>query len=163
MANVTTPNKPSEAATSRGSLMPFGSDFPFSLGRMREEFDRILDRFASDWSGLWGGKGWRWGLDVREEENAVVVEAEAPGFEPADFDIQVTDNRLLLRAARKTEAKGKEGKPSEYREQHCYQTVTLPPGIDKDKVEATYKYGMLAITLPKTAAAKGKKVPVKGT
>jgi len=40
--------------------------------------------------------------------------------------------------------------------------VTVPPGIDKDKVEARYHNGVLTITLPKTPEAKGRRVAVKG-
>jgi len=59
------------------------------------------------------------------------------------------------------ETKGKEGKTREYREQECYQSVTLPTGIDKDKVEAKYHNGVLKVTFPKTAEGKAHRVLVK--
>jgi len=89
----------------------------------------------------------------------VVVRAEAPGFEPGDFDVQVQDHRLTLRAVRKSETKKDEGR--EWSQRECYQSVTVPPGIDKDKVEVRYNNGVLMITLPKTPDAKGRRVPVK--
>ena len=89
----------------------------------------------------------------------MVVRAEAPGFEAGDFDVQVQDGRLMLRAARKTETKKDEGR--EWSQRECYQSVTLPAGIDKDTVEARYHNGVLTITLPKTPGAKGRRVPVK--
>jgi HSP20 family protein len=141
-----------------GALRPFG-DFPFFLSRMRDEFDQLFHQLARHWVSPWEGSGWRWGLDVRDEDNAVVVRAEAPGFEAGDFDIQVSDNRLVLRAARKVETK--EGKTTEHREQTCYESVTLPPGTDKDKVEAKYHNGILTVTFPKTAEGKTRRVPVK--
>ncbi len=73
--------------------------------------------------------------------------------------MQVQDGRLTLRTARKTETKKDEG--HEWSQRECYQSVTVPPGIDNDKVEARYYNGVLTITLPKTAEAKGRRVPVK--
>jgi HSP20 family molecular chaperone IbpA len=94
---------------------------------MRDEFDRLFGRLSRQWPGLAGDKGWRWGLDVREEDDAVVVRAEAPAFEAGDFDIQVGDQRLTLRASRKAETRDEKGKTREYRERECYESVTLPP------------------------------------
>jgi HSP20 family protein len=151
-----------EAARRGGELMPFGN-LTFSLSRMRDEFDRLFDHMAREFSALvkFNGEGWRWGLEVKDEDDAVVVQAEAPGFEAGDFDLRVEDSRLVLRAAKKIETKGEKGKVQEYREQKCYESVALPAGIDKDKVEAKYHNGVLTVTLPKTATGKGKKITVK--
>ena len=101
-----------------------------------------------------------WGVDLEEKDDALVVKAEAPGFEANDFDVQVEDHRLVLRATRKSETKDKKG--TMVQQQEFYQSVTLPTDIDKDKVDATYHNGVLTVTMPKTAAAKGKKVAVQG-
>ncbi len=151
-----------EVKPSKRTLAPFG-EFPFFMSRIRDEFDRLFERFSREWPTLAEGAGhaWRWGVDVRDETDAIVVQAEAPGFEAGDFDVRVTDNQLTLRAARKVETKGEEGKVREYREQECYQLVTLPPGIDKNKIDAKYHNGILTVTLPKTAEGKGKQITVK--
>lgn len=151
--------KKAEPATKGGFLTRF-EDFPFQLSRMREEFDRLLERLAGEFPSYWEGNGWRWGMDVEDQDDAIVVRAEAPGFEAGDFDVQVSDNRLVLRAAKKVESKGKKGE-TEVREQECYQSVTLPEGIDKDKVEAKYRNGVLTVNLPKTAEGKAKRIAVK--
>jgi HSP20 family protein len=152
--------KSAEPAQKAGPLTRV-RDFPFFLSRLRDEFDHLLDLFSRTWPSLWGDAehGWRWGLEVEDQDDAVVVRAEAPGFEPGDFDVQVQDGRLTLRAARKTETKKDEGRA--WSQRQCYQSVTLPAGIDKDKVEARYHNGVLTITLPKTPEAKGRRVPVK--
>jgi HSP20 family protein len=149
-----------EPASRTGAPAPY-REFPLSLGWMRDEFDRLLDRFSRNWPSIWSGNGWRWGLDVEDEDSAVIVRAEAPGFEAGDFDIRVSDNRLILHASRKVESKEKEGKAREYREQECYESVTLPAGIDKDKVEAKYHNGILTVTLAKSAEGKAKRITVK--
>lgn len=143
-----------------GGLLSRLEDFPFQLSRMRAEFDRLLEEMAARWPALLEGNGWRWGLDVEDKDDAVVVRAEAPGFEPGDFDLEISGNRLILRASRKTETQGKEGE-KEVRQQQCYQAVTLPEGIDAEKVEARYHNGVLTVTLPKTAAAKPKRIAVQ--
>lgn len=155
--------KAKEEATPRtGALMP-RREFPFFLSGMRDEFDRLFDRFSQQFPTLFEGTGWRWGLDIRDEEDTVVVRAEAPGFEAGDFDIKVTDDRLVLRAAKKVETRDKDGKITETREQDCFESMTLPPGIDKDKVDARYRNGVLTITFPRTAEGKARRVTVKET
>lgn len=149
-----------EVAPREGALVSH-REFPFILSRMRDEFDRVFERLSRSWSDLWAGDGWRWGVDVRDEEEAVVVQAEAPGFEVGDLDVQVSDNRLILRASKKVETRDEKGKTREYREQKCYQSMTLPTEIDKDKVEAKYHNGVLTVTLPKTAAGKPKRITVE--
>jgi HSP20 family protein len=140
-----------------------GRDFPFILSRFRDEFDRMFERFFSGWPVRWSERedGWRWGMEVQEQENAVVVRAEAPGFEAGDFDVQVQDGQLTLRASRKTETK-KDGE-EEWSQRECFESVTLPASIDKDKVEAKYHNGILTITMVKTPEGKGRRVPVKAS
>lgn len=153
--------KRAEATGNGGALAPV-RDFPTFMRRMQSEFDDLFERFAGDWpvSGN-GGNGWRWGLDVEDKDDSVVVRAEAPGFEAGDFDIQVSDKRLVLKASRKTETKKKEG---EYREEcKCYESITLPSGIDKDKIDARYRNGVLTLTIPRTAEGKAKKIAVKAS
>jgi HSP20 family protein len=158
---ITKKEKPEQAEPEKkGGALTRGGDYPFFLSRFRDEFDRLFDRFTLGWPSFWGKEnGWRWGLDVEDQDDAVIVRAEAPGFEVGDFDVQVQEGQLSLRAARRTETKKDEGR--EWSQRECYQSVTLPGGIDKDKVEASYKNGVLTIKLPKTAEGKGRCVPVK--
>ena len=100
-----------------------------------------------------------WGLDVEDKEDSIVIRAEAPGFEAGDFDIHVSDNQLVLSASARRKRKEKAG---EYREQcECYESLPLPAGIDKDKIDARYHNGVLTLTIPKTATGKAKRIAVK--
>jgi HSP20 family protein len=136
--------------------------FPFLLSRVRDEFDRLFERFTREWPSLRNGgdTGWPWSVDVREESEAFIIRAEAPGFEAGDFDVQVFDNLLTLRATKKVETKGEDGKVQELRGQEYHRSVTLPSGIDEDKIEANCHNGVLTVTLPKTVESKGKRIPV---
>lgn len=89
------------------------------------------------------------------------LRAEAPGFEPGDFDLRVSGDRLVHRATRKSETKGKEGET--HQERQCYESMRLPPGVDTEKIEAKYSNGVLTVTIPKTAEGRGKKIQVKNS
>lgn len=165
--NIARATEPQE--TRRGELTTFG-DFGTSMQRIRDEFDRIFDRmsrqiasfaeFGNGGNGNGNGNSWRWELTVDDQPDEIIVRAEAPGFEANDVDVRVQDGQLVMRASHKTERKGEEGEIEEIRERQCYQSITLPAGIDKNKVDAKYRNGVLKVTIPKTPEGKGKKVAV---
>jgi HSP20 family protein len=155
------PLAPSAPTSSwRRELAPWSGFGAFD--RLREEFNRMFDRFMPNWP-MVAGNGQRdhWGLDVQEDDKAVTVHAEAPGFEPGDFDLQMRGNELVLHAARKAETEEKERGFHEWRRQELYRSVALPPGIDAEHIDAEYRNGILTVTLPKTEASKGRHIPVK--
>lgn len=143
-----------------GTLAPL-RDFPTLMRRMQSEFDELFDRFAREWPIPVEefGRGWEWGLDVEDKDDSIVVRAEVPGFEAGDFNLSVSGNRLILRASRKAETKEKEGERRE--EYQCYESMTLPTGIDTDKIDARYHSGVLTVTIPKTKEGRSKKIAVK--
>ena len=145
------------------SLAPRGRH---PLAQLREEFDQLFDRFLSEWPAPLGselGLDRPWGLDVEDREQEVVVQAELPGFEAGDLDVQVSGNVLTIRAERKHESQeGKgNGRHQERGYSRVFRTVTLPAGIDRDKVEARYRNGVLEVHVPKTETARGKRIPVQ--
>jgi len=142
-------------------LISYGRWDPFA--RMRDEFDRLFDQYFRVVPTAWdtGARERTWGLDVRETEDAVVVEAEAPGFEPEDFDIEVRDDRLILSASRKTESDDKDKGYRSWRQQELYRQVLLPSTVDPEKVEAKYRNGLLTVSLPRNEKARTRKVTVK--
>jgi len=144
-----------------GALTPFGS-FPKIMKRMRNEFEELFNRFYDElpFPVPEPPGAWPWGLTALDKPNEIVITAEAPGFEVGDFEVQVRGNELILHAAKKAET-NEEGKYHEVRERKCYESVTLPPGVNTEKVEAKYHNGVLTITVPKTAEGKGRKVVIK--
>jgi HSP20 family protein len=146
----------------RGAVAPREAD-PFTL--MRREFDSLFDRFfgrfplaAEEWTTP------NWGLEVVEEEKEIVVRAEAPGFEAGDFDIRVTGETLTIVAERKEAKEGgkeKEAKDGTRTYARLERMVTLPTYADTNKVEATYRNGVLELHFPKMPEAEGKKIEVK--
>ena len=130
------------------------------LALMRREFDSIFDRFFGSGSGYgeWSNPGW--GLDVEDTGQALAVRAEAPGFEAGDFNVELQGDVLHLSAERKQEAKEDGGTSSRYG--RFERWVSVPSGIDPQKVEARYRNGVLEVTLPRSKEALGRKIEVKG-
>ena len=139
-------------------VISYGRWDPFA--RMRDEFDRLFDQYFKAVPTAWdtGGRERSWGLDVRETEDSVVIEAEAPGFEPEDFDIEIRDDRLILSATRKAELEDKGYRT--WRQQELYRQVLLPSTVEPDKVEAKYRNGLLTVLLPRSERAKTRRVKV---
>lgn len=131
------------------------------LTAMRRELDSLFDRYFGDWPML-AGRDWPmtgWGFDVEDKENEMVVRAEAPGFEPNDFNVEIVGDNLVLKAEHKEEEKG--GNGYRYRHGSLYRTLPLPHGVEADKIEARYHNGVLEVHVPKGEEAKGKRITVK--
>lgn len=123
------------------------------LGLLRSEFDTLFDRFFGNWPMPEAA----WGLDLDETDSEVTVKVDAPGFEPGDFDIQVSGDTLRVTAERKAE-KGDKGTY----ERRFQRSITLPAAVTVDQVEASYRNGVLELSLPKAEQARWKKIAVKG-
>ncbi len=103
-------------------------------------------------------------LDLTESEGAVEVRVDLPGIKPEEIDVKVSDNLLTVSGTRKEE---KEEKGKTYHHVERYQgtfsrTVALPCCVDEGKVDAQYKDGVLTVKMPKTEAAKCRKIKVHG-
>ncbi len=129
---------------------------------MNKVFDNFLHRFGSlDWP--WGSGEAK--SDVVETDNAIEVSIELPGMEMKDIDITVSDDLLTVKGEKKIERQ--EEKKGYYISERSYgaiyRTIPLPPGVDGEKAEATFKNGVLTIRLPQTpeAQAKVKHIEVK--
>jgi len=133
-----------------------------SLARMRQELDDLWNKFFTEVPALWSAEraDVRWAFDVEDQPEAYVIKAEAPGFEPKDFHIDLRGDKLVMQAKRSEEKKEK-GKES-FTAAEFYHAMTIPPHVDADKIDATYKQGILQVNLPKTEEGKGRKIPVKG-
>jgi HSP20 family protein len=123
-------------------------------------FDHLFERFLSflDQGDL-HGRGLTWGMEVDDQDKQVVVHAEAPGFDPDDFHVEVRDNELKICGCHES-MPDKDG--GNWAKREIYRTMTLPSGVDAEHVDAEYRNGMLTITVPKTEAGRARKVQVKG-
>lgn len=135
------------------------------LRELRREFDRIWDEFFGRVRVPEKWEEWEWSpaIDVSETDEAVVVRADVPGLDPQDIEVSLSGNILTIKGEKKKEKEEK--KENFYRVERFYgsfvRSIELPTEVEGDKVEATYKNGVLKIVLPKKAEAKGKTIKVK--
>lgn len=133
---------------------------PSLWSRMEQFFEDALDEQEN--GGLSLG-AWNPRVNMYEKADNIIVDAELPGIKKEDIDVRVEDHRLTIRGERKEEKETKE--EDYYRKERTYgsfmRSFTLPTSVAADKVDASYKDGVLHLTLPKTAEAKGKHITVK--
>jgi HSP20 family protein len=106
-------------------------------------------------------------LDVSETDKELHITAELPGMDEKDVEISLSDSFLTLKGEKKDEKQEK--RRDYYRMERSYgmfeRTIPIPEGIDSNKVEASFKKGLLTVTLPKTAEyqKERKRIPIKAT
>ncbi len=166
MSAAATPQKKSDIKKSEPSKELAQGQWPDfghpTLSRLRQEFDQLWNRFFNDVPALWNAErgDLRWSFDVADRPEAYIVTAEAPGFEPTDFNIELRGDQLVLRVKREKTAK--ENDKESFTSAEFYRSMSLPGFVATDKIEAAYDKGVLTVTLPKTEEGKGRKIPVKG-
>jgi len=135
---------------------------PFrELERMRKEMDRLFSE-VMDRSTHLQSSGVYPSLNVSQDGERFCVQAELPGIHPEDLEISVEGTTLTLRGERKSE--NVEGVSYHRRERptgRFHKALTLPHEVDSEKVEATFKDGVLKLVLPKAEHVKPKKITVR--
>ena len=105
---------------------------------------------------------WTPAVDVFEKDDTLFFRAELPGFEKDAIDVRVEEGTLVLSGERKRDVEANEG--GLYRLERAYGRFTrrfrLPEGYDASKVNASYKNGLLEVSLPKAEEAKPRKIEV---
>ncbi len=132
------------------------------LGRWGLDAFSELDRFANA-VGVGNGSQFAVQLDVREDDNHYVIEADLPGFKKEDVDVTFQDGVLTFSGERTHEQAG-EGKNYHYIERRTgrfARSVRLPDGVDPDSVDASLKDGVLTVRLAKTEEVKPRRIEVK--
>lgn len=101
-------------------------------------------------------------VDVIDRDEEVVVKAELPGVKKEDLEVTLGDDSLTLRAI--TESETKEEKGQYFRREisrgEFSRTVPLPCAVEGEKAKATFKDGVLEITIPKAAGAKRRSIKI---
>jgi HSP20 family protein len=102
-------------------------------------------------------------VDVVENPDSFTVECDLPGIEQKDIDISIASGVLTIKGEKRVEQKSEKRKvyKKETWEGSFQRTISLPTTVDADKVEATFKNGVLKINLPKREEAKTKRIELK--
>lgn len=105
--------------------------------------------------------GWTPPLDLHQNNDNIVAVVELPGMRREDMEISLQDGTLVISGERKDEAKQEDGATRTERFTGKFRRgITLPTRVDGNKVNATYKDGILTVTLPKAEEAKPKQIQV---
>ncbi len=139
---------------------------PFKeMATMQSAMDRM---FEDAWKGNFPSfAGWTGSdtpaLDIHETDNAYEVEVPLAGVNPADIDVKLHDNVLTI-SGELPQPKVEDNRKVVVQERYYgkfSRSVSLPQGVDSNKVEATYDNGVLNLTLPKLPEAQPKQISVK--
>ena len=147
------------------------------LENLRREMDRLFDEFdwrspfrrsVFDMEPLWR-RELTWAatpaVDIVEKDKAYEVAAELPGMDENNIEVKVANGMLTIKGEKKEEKeeKRKDYYHSERRYGSFERRFQISEGVDTSKIEASFKKGVLTVTLPKTSEAQAaeKKIAVK--
>jgi HSP20 family protein len=131
---------------------------------LRDDLDTLLELPFLTGSGRQAQlfNGWSPALDLYQNNDNVVAVVELPGMRKDDIEISLHDGTLTIAGERKSQSGGN-GDSAERTERFTgkfRRSISLPTRVDANKVNATYKDGILTVTLPKAEEAKPKQIQV---
>jgi len=141
----------------------FKSDSDHPIVALQKEMNRMFDSFSQsffDFPSLDRKVGLARTIspkiDVVETDKEVTVTAELPGMEEKDIEVNFSRDTLVIKGEKKAEKEEK--KEDYYFMERSYgsfhRAIPVSAGVDRDKVEAAFKNGVLKVTLPKTEQAQ---------
>jgi HSP20 family protein len=133
-----------------------------SMTPLRSALDML---FEDPWMSRWSEGGLAQpSIDMRETDDAYVIEAEMPGVKAEDVEVTIDGRTLVMRGQfreeRETDDQDGRYLMRERRTGTFTRAITLPGGIDADRVSSKFENGELVITLPKAAEARARRIPI---
>ncbi len=129
---------------------------------MSDLFDFPLLRLSNRVGRETLARTWTPTIDVVDEKDHLLVKADLPGLNKDDIRVSIEDGVLSIQGEKKEETEEK--KKGYLRAERFYgsffRSVSLPSAVDDTKVKASYKDGVLELTLPKKEEAKPKQIKV---
>jgi HSP20 family protein len=140
--------------------------FPSDILNVQREINRMFNSFfhggLSDDTSLMSA-AWSPAVDLAEREDDYALNVELPGVSKDDVKITLQDNVLTIRGEKKQEEESK--KSNLYRVERSYgsfqRSFTLPTTVEGNKIEASFKDGILTVVLPKAEEVKRKEIEVR--
>ena len=135
---------------------------PFTgLRRLDDRLNRMFGRSPFAFTG--GIEEWSVPLDIRQEDDKIIVEASAPGVKADDIDVSIEDGILTIKGETKTEREEKKDNYllKERRGGSFFRSVRLPDSVDASQAASTYSDGVLKITMPKLPEKQPRKLKVQ--
>ena len=154
---------------SRGPERPWHPVFSSAfreVDRIRRELNRIWENFYSEAHRGEESSVFREQFpefDLSETDNQFILKAEVPGIKPGEIEISLVNNSLRIKGNKeqRSEDSGEVYHFTGRKYGPFCRSIPIPAQVDVDNVKASYKDGILKIVLPKSEAAKGKRIDVK--
>lgn len=106
-------------------------------------------------------------VNVSEDRDTVIVEAPLAGIDPSKVDIEIEDNVLKISGSSEQKSEVDDKDRHYYRKEirtgSFYRVVTLPKTVEGAKAEASFKNGILTVSIPKSETAKPRSIKIKTT
>jgi HSP20 family protein len=138
---------------------------PFrDLRSLQDEVNRL---FSTNLSRAFGEEGiargaWNPSVDIYENKDQIVLEAELPGMKREDFDLSIENNVITLRGERRFEKKDESD--NYHRVERAYgsftRSFTLPQTVQAESVTAEYRNGVLRVVMPKREEVKARRIEI---
>jgi HSP20 family protein len=128
---------------------------------LSDDMQRMFRQFFGDSDASLAG-AFSPALDVEESDDGFTLHVELPGVQPEDVDVSIEENVLTVAGQRDfyRDSSTETFKRVERRFGRFHRAVRLPDRVDPDAVEASYKDGLLTITVPKAESAKPRRIQV---
>ncbi len=135
------------------------------IDRLKRDMDRLLARLWDDFCIPIFPRGYRETpfVDLSETEDRIILRAEIPGVAPEDLDISITDDTLTIRGESRENlaTEGEDYRSTETDYGYFSRSIPLPCKVQASEVKATYKDGLLTITMPKCKPEPPREVKVR--
>ena len=154
--------RPGTTRPSNWGTGPFGA-----LQRMADQMDRMFEDFSLG-SRLrrlgreTGVEAWAPEIDVFQKNNELTIRADLPGLRREDVTVEITDDTVAIQGERRREHE--EEREGYYRSERSYgsfyRVIPLPEGTITEQAKASFKDGVLEITMPAPPASKGRRLEI---
>lgn len=154
----------SDKARSPAQGKPLRLFDPFSF--LQSEIERVFDNFNGDLSDRSGTWPTFWPkLEMSEDDKAIDITVELPGMEEKDVEISIAGDFLNIRGEKRsaTDDKSRSYRIIERSYGAFERSIKLPPGIDTSDVKARMSNGVLHVSIPQPAGAKGQKIKISNS
>jgi len=137
-----------------------------------QEFENMLERYSKSGMSNLGKQlntdlsfaDWAPSVDIEEEADKYVIKADLPGVDKDDIEVKLENGVLSIRGEKKTEKETGKG-TKQHRTERFHGTFarsfTLPEAVKADQVDASYKDGVLSLTIPKQEESKPQSIEIK--
>ena len=137
-----------------------------------QEFESLLERYSKNAGGNLSKQfntdlsfaDWSPSVDIEEKEDKYLIKADLPGVDKNDIEVKLENGVLSIRGEKRSESETGEGTKHHRRERFrgsFARSFTLPDAVKVEDIDASYRDGVLSLTIPKAENVKPKTVDIK--